>query len=136
MHFAKIKINKKCEIKYNNYGSGIKKLIERKSYLEKLINVMNVHDIKVITGIRRSGKSKLLDSFHQYLLNIDCNIIHINHNLKEFEALLNKNGLYEFISQNYVDGKINYLLIDEIQIEYSGLITPPNLQNNTTHKLI
>ena len=97
---------------------------------------MNVHDIKVITGIRRSGKSKLLDSFHQYLLNIDCNIIHINHNLKEFEALLNKNGLYEFISQNYVDGKINYLLIDEIQIEYSGLITPPNLQNNTTHKLI
>lgn len=109
-------IAKKCETEYNGYRGGIMKLIERKSYLEKLINVMNVPDIKVITGIRRSGKSKLLDSFHQYLLNTDCNIIHIKLNLKEFEDLLNKNALYEFISQNYIDGKINYLLIDEIQM--------------------
>ena len=39
------------------------KLIERKDYLKTLINVKNTPDIKVITGVRRSGKSKLLLSF-------------------------------------------------------------------------
>ena len=39
------------------------KLIERKYYLDKLIRVIDTHDIKVITGVRRSGKSKLLEAF-------------------------------------------------------------------------
>ena len=43
------------------------KLIERKQYLDKLINVIGTPDIKVITGVRRSGKSKLLEAFKDYV---------------------------------------------------------------------
>lgn len=60
------------------------KIIERSFYLGKLINVINTPDIKVITGVRRSGKSKLLESFKEYLTkdNSEANIIHVNFNLK------------------------------------------------------
>ena len=65
------------------------KLIERTLYLEKLIHTMNTPDIKVITGVRRSGKSKLLEEFKKYIKTTekDYNIIHINYNLTEFEDL-------------------------------------------------
>ena len=53
------------------------KLIERADYLNRLIDVIDIPDIKVITGVRRSGKSKLMEAFHKYLKSIDCNIIHI-----------------------------------------------------------
>ena len=43
------------------------KLITRNQYLEKLINVIGTPDIKVITGVRRSGKSKLLEAFKNYI---------------------------------------------------------------------
>ena len=58
------------------------KLIKRTDYLEKLINVMNIPDIKVITGVRRTGKSKLLEEFKKYIITIDKdhNIIYINYN--------------------------------------------------------
>ncbi len=92
------------------------KLIERNDYLTRLINVIGIPDIKVITGIRRSGKSKLMDAFHNYLLEKDCNIIHIKLNLKEFESLLDKDRLYDYISEHYKSGINNYLLIDEVQM--------------------
>lgn len=65
------------------------KLIARKQYLDKLINVMGTPDIKVITGVRRSGKSKLLDAFKEYIEkeNSDCNIIQINFNLPDYDEL-------------------------------------------------
>ena len=52
------------------------KLIDRNQYLDKLINVIGTPDIKVITGVRRSGKSKLLEAFMNYVeAEIpDCNI--------------------------------------------------------------
>ena len=52
------------------------KLIERSFYLNKLINVVGTTDIKVITGVRRSGKSKLLEAFSAYIEseNPECNI--------------------------------------------------------------
>ena len=66
------------------------KLIERRQYLDKLINVIGTPDIKVITGVRRCGKSKLLDAFMEYVEdNIsNNNIIHINFNLPEYDHLL------------------------------------------------
>ena len=65
------------------------KLIERKDYLEKVINVIGTPDIKVITGVRRSGKSKLLEAFKSHVsANIEtANIIHINFNLPDFDDL-------------------------------------------------
>lgn len=94
------------------------KLIERKSYLQQLIDVMDTPDIKVITGIRRSGKSKLMDAFISYVQkqSEQNNIIRIKLNLKEFEALKNGNSLYEYINACYASEKENFLFIDEVQL--------------------
>lgn len=93
------------------------KLIERKKYLNTLIDVINTPDIKVITGVRRSGKSKLLDAFYDYLSTLNnVNIIRIKLNLKKYEKLLNPEELYNYIDKNYKEGIINFLLIDEIQL--------------------
>ena len=45
------------------------KLIERKEYLDKMVRVIGTPDIKVITGVRRSGKSKLLEAFKDYIID-------------------------------------------------------------------
>lgn len=92
------------------------KIIDRDEYLQQLLNVKDVPDIKVITGVRRSGKSKLLDMFHETIQNDNSNVIHIKLNLKEFEKLLNKEELYNYVSSKYDSKKNNYLLIDEIQM--------------------
>ena len=93
------------------------KLIERKKYLNTLIDVINTPEIKVITGVRRSGKSKLLDAFYDYLTTLNnVNIIRIKLNLKKYEKLLNPDELYNYIDKNYKEGITNFLLIDEIQL--------------------
>ena len=58
------------------------KLIDREYYLKKLINVMGTPDIKIITGVRRCVKSKLLEQLNQYIkgLNDSSNVISINLN--------------------------------------------------------
>ena len=94
------------------------KLIERKQYLDKLTGVIGTPDIKVITGVRRSGKSKLLEAFKKYVENNvkDYNIIHINFNLPEYDHLLTYRALYDYIKGCYVEGKENFVLIDEVQM--------------------
>ena len=94
------------------------KLIERDFYLNKLKNVTGTPDIKVITGIRRSGKSKLLESFIRYIQVTDpaANVIHINFNLEEYEDLLEYHHLHDYISSSYIEGKNNYVFIDEVQM--------------------
>jgi predicted AAA+ superfamily ATPase len=94
------------------------KLITRKYYLDKLINVINTPDIKVITGVRRCGKSKLLEAFKDYILKErkNANIIHINYNLPEYDELLNATKLYGFVNAHYQAKKKNYVLIDEVQM--------------------
>ncbi len=99
-----------------NHNNGMK-LIERNLYLNRLKDLVDTPDIKVITGIRRSGKSKLLDSFAHYLsLDPKKNIIRINLNLKSCETLLDKEKLYDFVEKSYHDNKTNYLFIDEVQM--------------------
>ena len=75
------------------------KLIERPQYLEKMIGVMGTPDIKVITGVRRSGKSKLLEMFKAHIEKQlpNANIIHINFNLPEYDEYLNYKALYDGI---------------------------------------
>lgn len=94
------------------------KLIERKQYLDKMINVIGTPDIKIITGVRRCGKSKLLDAFKEYIEeNIpNNNIIHINFNLPEYDHLLEYRPLYDYINSQYVKGKENFVFIDEVQM--------------------
>lgn len=93
------------------------KIIDRDMYLNTMIRVINTPDIKVITGVRRSGKSKLLELLKKYIeKNIDnSNIIHINYNLKKFDNLLIGDKLYNYIDDNFDENKENYVLIDEIQ---------------------
>lgn len=94
------------------------KLIQRDRYLEKIISVMGTPDIKVITGVRRSGKSKLLEAFKAYVeaSNANANIIHINFNLPEYDILTDHKALYDYINAKYIDGCENLVLIDEVQM--------------------
>ncbi len=93
------------------------KIIKR-DYLEKLINAIGTPDIKVITGIRRSGKSELLAMFKDYVLNSDkdANIIFIDYNLVDFEDLKEYKKLIEYIDDLYKPNKNNYIMIDEVQM--------------------
>ena len=79
---------------------------------------MNTPDIKVITGIRRSGKSKLMDAFIDYVKkqSENNNVIRIKLNLKEFESLKNGDALYYYIDQHYSADKENFVFVDEIQL--------------------
>ena len=93
------------------------KLIDRGVYLRKLIGVIGTPDIKVVTGVRRSGKSKLLEAFKGYVeANIaDANIVHINFNLTKYEQFKDYHVLNNYIESSYIDGKQNFVLIDEVQ---------------------
>ena len=94
------------------------KLIEREFYLEKLKNVTGTPDIKVITGVRRCGKSKLMDAFIDWIKQNekDSNIIHINYNLFEFDSIKTAQSLNSYVEERYQKNNINYLLIDEVQL--------------------
>ena len=93
--------------------------IERPQYLEKLIRFKDKDLIKVITGVKRSGKSVLLfDIFYEYLINegIDKNhIIKINLENEEEKNLRNSDNLYVEITKRRKDKKRHYIFIDEIQ---------------------
>lgn len=94
------------------------KLIERDFYLDKLKNVMGTPDIKVITGVRRCGKSKLMDVFIDWINKNkkDANIIHINYNLFEFDSIKTAHALDSYVEERYQSNKTNFLLIDEVQL--------------------
>lgn len=94
------------------------KLIERDFYLDKLKNVMGTPDIKVITGVRRCGKSKLMDAFIDWIKKNkkDANIIHINYNLFEFDSIKTAHALDSYVEERYQSNKTNFVLIDEVQL--------------------
>lgn len=93
------------------------KVIKRE-YLKDLIDVIGTPDIKIITGVRRSGKSKLLEMFKNYIIeNIkNYNIIGINFNLVKFDNLRDYISLNNYIEKQYIEGKNNFVLIDEVQM--------------------
>ena len=93
------------------------KLIKRE-YLNTLIDVMGTPDIKIITGVRRSGKSKLLELFKEYIINNvkNYNVIDINYNSLDFESLKEYHKLNDYIEQRYKKGMNNFVLIDEVQM--------------------
>jgi len=93
-------------------------MIERKEYLKKLKGFKDKQLIKIITGIRRCGKSTLFEIFQNYLLrnNVDKNqIITINFEDVDNEELTDYKVLYDYISSRLVADKMNYIFLDEIQ---------------------
>lgn len=94
------------------------KIIERPFYMEQLKRVKGVPDIKVITGIRRSGKSKLMEAFIQHIRETDkeANIIYIDFTNLDYDEIKEYRKLNSFVKEHYVSGKKNYLFIDEVQL--------------------
>lgn len=93
------------------------KLISRDKYISQLEMVKNIPDIKVITGVRRSGKSKLMDAFSAIIAeDKNANVVRIKLNQKKNKKLLDADALYEYIEEQYDEGKDNFLFIDEVQL--------------------
>ncbi|MCH3943090.1 MAG: ATP-binding protein [Atopobiaceae bacterium] len=94
------------------------RLIRRNDYLDRLIACIGSPDIKVITGVRRSGKSKLLEAFRDHVESTlpDSNVIQINYNLIENENLAEYHALVDYVERFHIDGKHNFVLIDEVQM--------------------
>lgn len=94
-------------------------MIKRKFYLEKIVKLIDTEDIKVITGVRRCGKTVLLKQIIDELENRGIaseNIIYMSFESSKYKNIRNDNDLDEFIfsKTNNLNGKI-YLLFDEIQ---------------------
>lgn len=93
-------------------------MIERTEYLEQLISWQNEKVIKVITGIRRCGKSTLMLQFQKHLQTQGVaaeQIIAINFEELEYEELLDYKKLYAYLKDRLVIGKTTYFFLDEIQ---------------------
>lgn len=94
-------------------------LINRPEYLNQLIQNKDVDLVKIVTGIRRCGKSSLLDLFHQHLLNhgvADSNIIHMNLESLRYRDLKDYLVFYDYVSERIAKNGKTYLIFDELQV--------------------
>ena len=93
-------------------------MVERKEYLERLCAWKDDNVIKVVTGIRRCGKSTLLKQYQQQLLQLNVQpeqIISINFEELEYEHLLDYKALYQYIKERHRPNQTTYIFLDEIQ---------------------
>lgn len=113
------------------YNSETHALINRPEYLNQLIEHKDVDLVKIVTGIRRCGKSSLLDLFHNHLLNSGVSkdhIIHMNLESLKYRNITNYTELYDYISEripadcaesnkstNASKSTKTYLIFDELQ---------------------
>ena len=93
----------------------MQKLHNRKRYFDELLAHKDKELIKIITGIRRCGKSSLLELFKEHLKKQNAKFMHINFESLEFEHLSDYKELYKHIKSKIKSGKY-YLLFDEIQV--------------------
>ena len=92
-------------------------MVIRDSYLKRMIDAKDTEFIKVITGVRRSGKSTLLQMFKDYLLKNNIseeNIIYINFESAIYDDIKDYKDLYKFVKEKVKKTK-TYLLLDEVQ---------------------
>lgn len=96
-------------------------MIKREEYLNKLISLKDKQIIKVITGIRRCGKSTLFDLYEEYLLNNGVTpeqIIHINFEESDdekYKDIKTHSDLYNYVKDRLIKDKMTYVILDEIQ---------------------
>lgn len=94
-------------------------LINRPVYLNQLIQNKDIDLIKIVTGLRRCGKSSLLDLFHQYLLDYNVpnnNIIHMNMESLRYRELTDYLSFYDYVSALIPSTGKTYLIFDELQV--------------------
>lgn len=107
--------------KITDEGKGRVSMMQRftrTEYLNWLIRQKDKQIIKVVTGIRRCGKSTLFEIYQDYLRDIGIKeeqIIAINFEDIEYEDLLNYKSLYYYIKEHLIDDKMNYIFLDEVQ---------------------
>lgn len=94
------------------------KTIVREQYLNRILELRGTPDIKIITGIRRSGKSQLMQAYISYLNKNfeDINIIFIDYMDLKFEDVKEYHALHAYVEDRYEEGKTNFLFVDEVQM--------------------
>lgn len=93
-------------------------MVERKQYMDKIKKLQGQQIIKVVTGVRRCGKSTLLKQFQEYLLESGVNpeqIIAINFEDVANEHLLDYHALHDYVTERLSSDKMTYIFLDEIQ---------------------
>ncbi len=93
-------------------------MIKREMYLNKMLEFRDTDFVKILTGVRRSGKSTLLELFKEELLSEGIkndNIIEINYEKYQFSEFKSDLNLHEYIKTKIVNSNKTYLLIDEVQ---------------------
>lgn len=93
-------------------------MLIRENYLSQLINGKDLNLIKVITGVRRSGKSTLLLQYKDYLISqkiIEEDIIYMNFESAEWYDIKNYKDLYNYIKEKVKNKNKKYILLDEVQ---------------------
>lgn len=111
------------------------KRIERASYLNKLIAFKDKNLIKVITGIRRCGKSTIMEIYRDWLKEqgvYNDQIVYLNFEDYDNFELRNPKNLYAYIKPLLIEDKMNYLFFDEIQHvqDFPDIINSLNLKSN------
>lgn len=96
----------------------MKELVDRPEYLNQLILNKDIDLVKIVSGIRRSGKSSILDLFHQHLLDTgtpEANIIHMNLESLRYRDLTDYLTFYDYVSERISHNGRTYLIFDELQ---------------------
>lgn len=108
-------INKRnCERR----NAVMKELVDRPEYLNQLILNKDIDLVKIVSGIRRSGKSSILDLFHQHLIDTgipEANIIHMNLESLRYRDLTDYLTFYDYVSERISHNGRTYLIFDELQ---------------------
>ena len=93
-------------------------MVRRTEYLQKLLSWKDEQVIKVVTGIRRCGKSTLLKQYQALLRDQGVGeeqILSINFEELEYEPLLEYHALYDYVKAHLCPGKMTYIFLDEVQ---------------------
>ncbi len=96
----------------------MKELVDRPEYLNQLILNKDIDLVKIVSGIRRAGKSSILDLFHQHLLDTgipEANIIHMNLESLRYRDLTDYLTFYNYVSERISHNGRTYLIFDELQ---------------------
>ena len=93
-------------------------MIPRDEYLDNLISFKDKRLIKVVTGVRRCGKSTLFELYQDYLLSHGveaAQIISVNLEAGEFADIADGRALYDYVNARLDGGRMNYIFLDEVQ---------------------